>query len=1089
LLCVISTLGERPTPAQAPGQRTEHGSDDKPQPMLQLNTLRYVGAPVLSPDGRLLLIPGGNGVVSLWGVASGRLIRLLVGHTDSVSAAAFSPDGSRAVTASHDTSVRLWEVATGKQLKIWEPATFEGTVSFSHDGKSILVGPFNSPAYVVDPEPPSSVLAELLSGLFSTRRFRVNSRGFARYTPDGRHVLTGEPAVLLDAVTGKVVRSFQGKRMDYSRDGTYVLTASAQGIHVWETATGRQSRLLGMPPGMEPQEYELVKALISPNNQSVLTVHQYSASPTPVPDIVRLWNVANGQVVKRYNASFRLLSFGSDATTALVSKGSEVALVDVESGARAQAFGGWRDSIQMIVSSDDGRYVVTQSNNGVRLWDLQSGGQVSASDGAEELVRKIVSHLYPRRTNFPDTEAGRAQYLMAREKAAEMEEARVEWGHSVPPFGGADFSPDGRHVLVGSDHQSAPRSVALRSARLLETATKKEVRRFDGHLDSVWAVAFLRNTNFVLSGSSDSTTRIWDASTGREVCKLISLKDGHWLVADPDGHFDTDNIEELNFLNWVMPDDPTTPLPLEIFMRDYYEPRLLARLLVGGQLKPVRPLGELNRFQPVVKIEKVEQAAGAVGTVSVTVEVGRASDEFSRDGKKVMRETGVYDLRLFRDGQLVGVSTPRDKLAQRMGDGTRPASETGASGKLADTPEDRAWREANDIFKLQTEDIKILSPGRLQYTFRNIKLPRDGRREVVFTAYAFNSDRVKSATTAPLKFTIPSAVADAPKKGRAFLVSIGVNASENPAYDLRFAANDARKMQEVIGKRLKADSSRYSEVILIPLISDYGEGGKGEENRAQKAIIKGVFSLLSGDEREVPPDVIAQIPNRAQIKAVDPEDTLIITYAGHGYADQAGIFYLLPYDIGANTTQLTAGALGKTISSDELSLWMQEITAAEMIMIIDACHSAAAVQGNGFKPGPMGSRGLGQLAYDKDMKILSATQADNVALELGSLEQGLLSYALLQDGIITSLADADQDKQLLAAEWLSYAARRVPELYREAREGKRSDFRDGRRLNDGGSRADIVGADGNQKRSSNLQQPSLFDFKRRGTKNALFILP
>lgn len=1063
----MPTLGERLASAQPPSQRIEQGADDKPQPMLQLNMLRYVGAPVISPDGRLLLIPSGNGVVSLWEVATGRLIRLLVGHTDSVSAAAFSPDGSLVVTASHDTSVRLWEVATGKQLQTWGPATFEGTVSFSPDGKSILVGPFNSPAHVINPEQYPSLLADFLFGLFSTRLFNVLARGFARYSPDGRHVLTGEPAMLLDARTGKIVRSFQGERMDYSRDGTYVLTASAQGIHIWETATGKQARLLKTPLDME-HGYDLIKALISPDNQYVITVHEYLALPTP-EDVVQLWSVADGRVVKKYKASFGVLSFGSDAGTILIDEGAEVALADAASGAKIQRFGGWKDFTKLIVSSDDGRYVVTQSNNGVRLWDLQTGGQVLASDGAQELVRKTVSRLYPRRTDFPDTQEGRAQYLKAREKAAEMEKARLRWSHSSPPFGGADFSLDGRYVLVGSDHQESPRAVAPRSARLLETATKKEIKRFDGHLDSVWAVAFLRNTNFVLSGSADSTIRIWDASTGHEVCKLISLKDGHWLVTDPDGRFDTDNIEDLDFLNWVMPDDPTTSLPLEIFMRDYYEPRLLARLLAGEQLKPVRPLGELNRVQPLVKIEKVEQVAGATGTVSVTVEVGRATGEFSRDGKKMRRESGVYDLRLFRDGQLVGVSTPKDKLA--------------------DTTDDHTWREANDIFKLQNENVKILSPERLQYTFRNIKLPRDGRREVEFTAYAFNSDRVKSATTAPLKFTIPAAVANAPKKGRAFLISIGVNASETPAYDLRFAANDARKMQEVIGERLKADSSRYSEVILIPLISDYGKDGKVGENRAQKAIIRGVFSLLSGNEREVSLDVLAQLPNRDQIKAVDPEDTLIITYAGHGYADQSGVFYLLPYDIGANTIRLNAGVLGRTISSDELSLWMREITAAEMIMIIDACHSAAAVQGNGFKPGPMGSRGLGQLAYDKDMKILSATQADNVALELGSLGQGLLSYTLLQDGIIRSLADADKNKQLLAAEWLAYAARRVPELYQEAREGKRSDFRDGGRLDDGRSRADIVGTHETQKSSANLQQPAVFDFRRRGANNALFSLP
>ena len=52
-------------------------------------------------------------------------------------------------------------------------------------------------------------------------------------------------------------------------------------------------------------------------------------------------------------------------------------------------------------------------------------------------------------------------------------------------------------------------------------------------------------------------------------------------------------------------------------------------------------------------------------------------------------------------------------------------------------------------------------------------------------------------------------------------------------------------------------------------------------------------------------------------------------------------------------------------------------------MIVDACHSAASVDEAGFKPGPMGSRGLGQLAYDKGMRILAASQADDVALESG----------------------------------------------------------------------------------------------------------
>jgi hypothetical protein len=101
------------------------------------------------------------------------------------------------------------------------------------------------------------------------------------------------------------------------------------------------------------------------------------------------------------------------------------------------------------------------------------------------------------------------------------------------------------------------------------------------------------------------------------------------------------------------------------------------------------------------------------------------------------------------------------------------------------------------------------------------------------------------------------------------------------------------------------------------------------------------------------------------------------------------------------------------------------VDAGEMALMIDACHSAASVEVPGFKPGPMGDRGLGQLAYDKGMRILAATQADDVALESEKLEQGLLSYALVRDGLglkegKTRRADLNGDGRVMLQEWLEY---------------------------------------------------------------------
>ena len=77
----------------------------------------------------------------------------------------------------------------------------------------------------------------------------------------------------------------------------------------------------------------------------------------------------------------------------------------------------------------------------------------------------------------------------------------------------------------------------------------------------------------------------------------------------------------------------------------------------------------------------------------------------------------------------------------------------------------------------------------------------------------------------------------------------------------------------------------------------------------------------------------------------------------------------------------SAGWEASCIGSSELTAWLRDVQAGEIALIVDACQSAAAVDRDGFKPGPLGSRGLGQLAYDKGMRVLAACQKAGVALE------------------------------------------------------------------------------------------------------------
>jgi uncharacterized caspase-like protein len=192
---------------------------------------------------------------------------------------------------------------------------------------------------------------------------------------------------------------------------------------------------------------------------------------------------------------------------------------------------------------------------------------------------------------------------------------------------------------------------------------------------------------------------------------------------------------------------------------------------------------------------------------------------------------------------------------------------------------------------------------------------------------------------------------------------------------------------------------------------------------------------------------------------------VLLAFSTHGDTDQRGQFYLMPYDLGLSAD--AADIRQHAISSEELSAWLRPLDAGKLVMIVDTYHNAATVKSKKFKPGPMGSRGLGQLAFDKGMRILAASQRDQYALETEKTQQGLLSYALVREGLKANAADfKPKDTRIHLSEWLSYAAERVPGLYQDYRDGKLK------------ARAATPLDEPEGKNFISIQQPALFDFAR-----------
>ena len=1095
----------------------------------------------ISPDGRYVLTGGEDDTARLWDIETGKELRKFE-HSHPVKSAEFLPDSNHLLTVDLRGAIRLWDIKGGKELRSFgDPSEMVWTANVSLDGKRVLILSANKIAQLWDIETGKSLRS------FETR---LNRAWAAALSPDGKRVLIGgeeanEPvARMWDAETGKELYKLEDNFMvmsaAFSSDGKYVVIGGIENaLQMREVETGRKVREFKVSVGV------FMAAAVSRDGKYLLgafgilsatlwdtntgeevsefngqSVRVKSAAFSPDGKYVliggfgrrtMLWDLETGRQVLHvamHSDGVTSVAFSHDGRRMLTGSFDHTAfLIDLEAE-KIYQLKGHTNAVLAVAFSPDGKYVLTGSrDNTARLWNAETGQELRKFEGHTDDINDVA--FSPDSKFVLTGSSDKTARLWDAETGKELHKLEAD---SISVVSVA-FSPDGAQMITGGSelrvwdaetqkelfNLSSPglvMSLALSpdgglllvgdsngTATLWDFKKRSEIRSFKGHLTGVTSVAFSPDGRHVLTtGGLDATTRLWNISNGEEVCKLIAFFDREWAVVAPDGRFDAGNLDDIEGLSWIVPDDPMHPVPLEIFMRDYYEPRLLPRLLDDipdeKQFNPVRSLQGLNRVQPEVKIVDAQPLEGSPDAVAVTVEVSRVVAERKR-GSKELDETGVFDLRLFRDGQLVSyLPTPNTQLQP-------PSLNEKVANRQAADAQLQSWRRDAEV---------QLTDGKLTKTF-TVKLPhRQNLKEVTFTAYAFNHDRVRSKI-ARKTYTLATPLTS--RKGKAYIISVGVNLSEifqgQPIYNLNNAAADAEATSEQLFESLKQVGD-YEDVVRIKLVADE------QVKTAVKPNLRAVLAVLAGkmqvqEFKRLIPGAEQLLPDIDRLGKATPDDLVIISVSSHGAADDKGNFFLYPYDTGHEQTRV----LGRSISSEELSLWLLDVDAGDLLMVIDACQSGAA-PGEGFKAGPMDSRGLGQLAYDKGMKILTATQADSAALEIDDLELngkvirgGLLTYVLIDEAIKEKKAMDKENKVITATGWMEYAVARVPQMYEEVeREYEKQNKETGnsklgskgvrRRIilgRDGRKRLTFVFRDTGASELSKRQRPMLFDFTKK----------
>ncbi len=1001
------------------------------------------------PDGRHLATGGRAGTLRVWDVASGVekqffRVKFEDNRTNWLWDADLSPDGQRAVIGSMGR-VFLWDVSKGEVIKTVEPAKGEVDVwdaKFSADGSQVFIGT----KFELDIWDLSA--GKLLPG------FRSYPEGIESLavSPKGRFIAVGldnGDAVLLDVIDKKAIRRFKGHQevvrdLAFSPNGLWLVTGSNDGTaRVWEVSTAKQVYQFNGHWGP-------VRSVdFSPSGQLIVTGGDDGTA--------RLWQVAKGKelcrLVSSLDASWIVISPDGRFDTNNLGNVPGLHWVLPDDPFKPLALELFMQEfyeprlLPKLLAGDP----LPAIRDILTLNRAQPKVEITRLESVREQSGMSVVEVEVQVQNVTQTFLGRESPILKDSGVHGLRLFRD--GYLVAQWGGTDKKPflapeAGRQRKLEAWRRAtqikldptgkAKKKFALGIPRRTgrnqviavstngnimswEASTGVPVHTFSPPGATLNASAISLDGRFVFSASSDGVMKVWDTMAITEhhtlkrrrgnISAATFLTGGTLLTASQDGTIRSWNVEtgaEIDHMEYP---------GIEVFGNGPgfgWNITSHADGIVRIWNWDRRPYDE-QKYHLVGHSGSVRSIFYAPNEPYV---VTGSDDESARLWDLAGLNTKFFDRRhkAVEVRRFIGHTEAITAVAMSP-DGRYVL--TGSEDKSV-----RLWNRASGAQVRQyagiTGKVKNVAFS-LEYT------------ETEFSAYAFNKDRVKSPTVTRSINISPFELK--PVKRKAYVITVGVGDNEALPWRLAFASDDAEITRDTLTKYLK-QSNQFDKVVAIPLITNHSnpdfEADQADFNDRPPPIlpteenIRTVFGWLLGKREDS--KRLFEFPDQYKtiIQKVRPEDLVIISFSTHGITDKHGEFYLLPYDLGRDSgKQVTNKLLSRAISSQELALWLGEMESEQMVLIIDACY-AAAVEGKGFKPGPMGSRGLGQLAYDKQMPVLTATQAKDSAWARG---YSLLTYALVKEGI--EQGKAVQDGRFTLQDILRYAERRVPKLYQE----------------------------------------------------------
>ncbi len=208
----------------------------------------------------------------------------------------------------------------------------------------------------------------------------------------------------------------------------------------------------------------------------------------------------------------RTIAFSPDNLT--VGTGGDDQLVhtwSAEDGTAFETFKGHKGSVSAVAYGKEGALVLSASDHAAVVWDANPAWTLERVIGTDDATSPIVDRVNALRFS-PDgkllatgsgepTRGGEIKIWALADGKLVREFKNI---HSDAVFS-LDFSADGKHLASGA---------ADKFVKVVELATGKIVKSFEGHTHHVLGVSWKRDGRTLASSGADNVIKMWDFVTG-----------------------------------------------------------------------------------------------------------------------------------------------------------------------------------------------------------------------------------------------------------------------------------------------------------------------------------------------------------------------------------------------------------------------------------------------------------------------------------------------------------------------------------------------------------------------------------------------